>query len=100
MLVRSPPESSSLANGASEARLVPVKTPSTVSKLLPAVLMKEFGEVTLNEHVAVHVHQTLGVPPPAPSRSEGSLLCAVAPALEPTAIIEPVPTIGKRFSKL
>src|SRR5262245_38059345 len=100
MLVRFPPESSSLANGKSDARLEPVKTPSTGSKLLPVVLMNDVGDAALNEHVAVHVHQTLGVPTPTPSRSEGSPVSAVAPTLEPDAMMEPAPMIANRFSKL
>ncbi|PYS27714.1 MAG: hypothetical protein DMG11_15495, partial [Acidobacteria bacterium] len=83
-LVRKLPlESSSAANSDSLSKLGPVKTPSTVSKLLPMVSMNDVGCVTVNEQGAVHVHQALGVPLPLLMPSEGSPGSTVKPTLDP-----------------
>src|SRR5688572_28143888 len=63
------------------------------------VLMNDVGCVTLKEQGAVHVHQALGVPLPAPIRSVGSPGSAVSPTLDPTVIaVSPVRLI--RLAKL
>src|SRR5258706_11474367 len=89
--------SSLLANTVSPPRLEPVNTPRTVSKLLPIVSINEFGAVTVNGHGATHVHHTLGVVP-APATSAGSPASAVAPMLDPVAVREPDPVIGRRLT--
>src|SRR2546422_920420 len=86
-LVRKLPlESSSAANSGSLSKLGPVKTPSTVSKLLPMVSMNDVGCVTVNEQGAVHVHQALGVPLPLLMPSEGSPGSTVKPTLDPVVV--------------
>src|SRR5262249_41821117 len=94
------PDSSSAAKRLSVARFEPVKTPSTVSKLLPLVSIHEFGPVTLNEHGATHVHQTLLGAVPVPVPSDGSPASRVAPTFVPVAVSAPLPTIVWRFAKL
>src|SRR5436309_8560758 len=86
-----PLESSLLSTTDSEPKLAPVKTPSTVSKLLPNVSKNEFGAGMANEHGAVHVHQALGVP--LPMTSKGSPGSAVNPTLEPVAVRAPAPVM-------
>ncbi len=93
-----PPLWSSLANSVSVAKLEPVKTARTVSKLLPIVSMNELGALTGNEHDAVHVHHTPGVRMPTASR--GSPVSDVAPAFDPVAVNTPCPLSVNRLAKL
>src|SRR5262245_14753377 len=96
-LVTPPPPLSSAANGASVSRAVPVKTPSTVSRVLPTVSTNPSGLVRWNEHGAVQVHHRLGVPP-GTMPSAGSPASAVAFANELRAVVVPNPGIGNRFA--
>src|SRR5882762_9280972 len=99
-LVVLPPELSSLANLTNVPNVEPVNTPSTVSKSLPIVSRNDVGDATLNEHGAVHVHQTLGVPLPVLMRSEGSPPSAVPPMLYPDNVsVVPDPVTGVLLTK-
>src|SRR6476659_1629398 len=85
-LVTGPPPASSFpATRVRAATEEPVKTPSNVSKLLPAV-----ETVTLPEEGAVQVHHTLL--PPALLVMLGSPVSLVAPTFEPVTVAE-VPLI-------
>ena len=74
-----------------------MKTPRTVSKLLPTVSINEPGAVTVNEQGATQVHHTLGVPG-VPMPSEGSPPSDVAKTTEPVAVSVPDPVIGSRLT--
>src|SRR5262249_34874807 len=93
-LVPAPPLSSSLANRVSAPSADPVKIPTTVSNALPLVSMKDEGADTENVQGAVHVHHTLGVPLPPPTRSFGSFASTGAPTFEPKTVRDPSP--GRR----
>src|SRR5262249_13772730 len=95
-LVPPPPESLSLATGASAASVEPVKSARMVSKSLPIVSTNDDGSVTLNEQGGVHVHHALGVVA-APATSAGSPASAVNPAVDAVAVTV-VPDSAKRLA--